>query len=91
MTERFKELERELAKLPEAKREQWVSHFLEELSANEEEANGEVAIQREWIGGRRPTQEEVDEAVTQLREFRKGKTLGDDITIKELINEGRRY
>lgn len=37
-----------------------------------------------------PSREKVREAIKALREFRKGKTLGD-ITIRELIEEGRRY
>ncbi len=39
------------------------------------------------IGGRRRT---VGEAIDAIREFRKGNTLGD-ITIRELIEEGRRH
>jgi prevent-host-death family protein len=33
---------------------------------------------------------DVGEVIEALREFRKGKTLGD-ISIRELIEEGRRY
>jgi prevent-host-death family protein len=29
--------------------------------------------------------------IAQIREFRKGRTLGDEITIRELIEEGRQY
>jgi prevent-host-death family protein len=29
--------------------------------------------------------------IAQIREFRKGRKLGDDITIRELIEEGRRF
>ncbi len=39
------------------------------------------------VGGRRRT---VGEAIDAIREFRKGNTLGD-ITIRELIEEGRRH
>jgi prevent-host-death family protein len=29
--------------------------------------------------------------IEQIREFRKGRKLGEDITIRKLIEEGRRY
>ena len=45
---------------------------------------------RHWIGGRKPTREEVVRAIDGMRELRKGITLGDDLTIRELIDEGRR-
>ncbi len=32
----------------------------------------------------------VPEAIAALRELRKGNILGDDVTIRELIEEGRR-
>lgn len=34
---------------------------------------------------------DVRSVIAQIREFRKGRRLGDDITIRELIEEGRRY
>jgi prevent-host-death family protein len=37
-----------------------------------------------------PSREKVRETIEALKEFRKGKTLGD-VTIRELIEEGRRY
>jgi hypothetical protein len=92
MTELLQELERELAKLPAEKQDRWVSHFLKELSSETRVVNGdnEDNAKGEWIGGRRPSQEEVTEAMRKLQELRRGITLGDDIGIKELINEGRR-
>lgn len=33
----------------------------------------------------------VTEALDELRELRKGITLGPDVTIKEMIEEGRRW
>jgi hypothetical protein len=48
-------------------------------------------FERQWIGGRKPTQEEISEAIEQLTQFNKGRILGKDVTIKDLINEGRRY
>jgi len=34
---------------------------------------------------------DVRAVIAQIREFRKGRKLGDDITIRELIEEGRRF
>jgi prevent-host-death family protein len=33
---------------------------------------------------------DIGSVIAQIREFRKGRKLGDDITIRELIEEGRR-
>lgn len=33
----------------------------------------------------------TEEVIRELREFRKGNFLGDDLTIRDLIEEGRRY
>jgi hypothetical protein len=45
----------------------------------------------QWIGGRKPSQEEIIQAADQIKLLREGNILGNDITLKELINEGRRY
>ena len=34
---------------------------------------------------------DIRSVIAQIREFRKGRKLGDDITIRELIEEGRRF
>jgi antitoxin (DNA-binding transcriptional repressor) of toxin-antitoxin stability system len=34
---------------------------------------------------------DIHSVIAQIREFRKGRKLGDDITIRELIEEGRRF
>lgn len=34
---------------------------------------------------------DVQAAIAAVREFRKGRRLGDDLTIRQLIEEGRRY
>ncbi len=34
---------------------------------------------------------DVRSVVAEIREFRSGRTLGGDITIRELIEEGRRF
>jgi hypothetical protein len=91
MTELLQELERKLAALPEEKQEQWVSHFLEELDAQTHDTNENTFGEWQWIGGRKPTQEEIVEAIEKIRQLSEGNILGDDITIKELINEGRRF
>ena len=90
MTQLLQELERKLATLPESKQEQWVSHFLEELAEDTNGTETKSTAGGEWIGGRKPAQNKVEEAIKHLRQFRKGKTLGDDITLKDLINEDRR-
>ena len=34
---------------------------------------------------------DIHTVIAQIREFRKGRKLGGDITIRELIEEGRRF
>ena len=34
---------------------------------------------------------DIRAVIAQIREFRKGRKLGDDVTIRELIEEGRRF
>ena len=34
---------------------------------------------------------DVRAAIAEIKEFRKGRTLGGDVTIRELIEEGRRF
>ncbi len=89
MAQRLQELERKLATLPEAQQEQWISHFLDEL-ATDAAVEAIVTDSHQWINGRKPSQKKVAEAVEQLRQLRVGKRLGDDLTTKELIDEGRR-
>ena len=43
-----------------------------------------------WFGGRKPSQKESAQAIDRWRKLRKGITLGDDLTIRQLIDEGRR-
>ena len=40
-----------------------------------------------------PAEQAIDvrSVIAQIREFRKGRKLGKDITIRELIEEGRRF
>lgn len=40
-------------------------------------------------GAARP--DDVRAAIAEIKEFRKGRILGDDVTIRELIEEGRRF
>ena len=35
--------------------------------------------------------DDIRSVIAQIREFRKGRKLGDDITIRELVEEGRRF
>ena len=90
MTELLQELERKLAKLPAEAQKRWVSHFLSELALAESNRPAKPEFEREWIGGRRPTPEEVAEAVAKIKELSKGNILGDALTTKDLINAGRR-
>jgi hypothetical protein len=41
--------------------------------------------------GGRPKGMTAHEAVDRIRELRKGVTLGDEISVKELVDEGRKY
>jgi hypothetical protein len=97
MTELLQELERKLAELPTDEQEAWLSRFLKELSLEGHEPDGHALAEEandekgEWISGRRPTKEEISDAVRRLKELSKGNILGDDITLKDLINGGRRY
>jgi len=34
---------------------------------------------------------DVRAVIAEIKEFRKGRTLGDDLTIRDLIEEGRRF
>ena len=34
---------------------------------------------------------DVRDVIAQIRQFRKGRKLGGDVTIRDLIEEGRRY
>ena len=76
-----------LSRLPEAVQEQYASRWLEELETEKDPVSGNEA---QWIGGRKPTPEEVTEAVRKIKETRKGRMLGEDLTIREMIEEGRR-
>ena len=33
---------------------------------------------------------DLESLIAQMREFRRGRRLGDDLTVRDLINEGRR-
>jgi prevent-host-death family protein len=35
--------------------------------------------------------DDIRSVIAQIREFRKGRKLGDDSTIRELVEEGRRF
>jgi antitoxin (DNA-binding transcriptional repressor) of toxin-antitoxin stability system len=38
-----------------------------------------------------PTEADIRAVIAEIREFRKGHRLGDDLTIRQLIDEGRRF
>lgn len=87
----LQELERKLATLPQAEQEEWVARFLEELAAETDNTGDIVLNDGHWIGGQKPTQAQVNAAIERLVRFREGKTLGNDTTLKDLIDEGRRF
>ena len=76
-----------LSQLPGPVQERYASRWLEELE--NEEATSPLG-ESKWIGGRQPTPEETAEAVQRIKETRKGRILGEDLTIREMIEEGRR-
>jgi len=39
----------------------------------------------------KPSLDEIQQVIQELRELRKGNVLGEDIQIRELIEDGRRY
>jgi hypothetical protein len=62
--------------LPESEQDKYAAQFLKELLENETDTG------RQWIGGRKPTKEEIASAIEGLRQFQKGKILGPDLTIR---------
>ena len=88
MTQTMQRVIERLSKLPEAEQERMAARILEALEA--EEKTSPQSMDRHWVGGRRPTKEEVTKAIAGLEELSKQLTLGD-LSIRELIEEGRRY
>ena len=82
MTDRLQTAMEKAKRLPRAAQDRIAALV---LGAIEEEG-----ADRRWIGGRRPTKEESARAADRWRKLRKGITLGNDITIRDLIDEGRR-
>lgn len=68
-----------------------LSRLLDEVAAG-----GEVEITKHGVPVARlvsaapEKRRSVREAIEDLKEFRKGVTLGDDLTIRQLVEEGRR-
>ncbi len=89
MTQAMQRVIERLSRLPEEKQDAFAARILETLEA--EEKNSPWVADRHWVGGRKPTKEEVARTIDRWRELRKDITLGDDLTIHDLINEGRRY
>ncbi len=77
-----------LSRLPEEKQERIAARILEALEA--EEKTKPWAADRQWIGGRKPTKEEVAQAIAGLEKLSKKLTLGG-LSIREMIEEGRCY
>ena len=87
MTQTMQRVIERLSQLPEAQQERIAARILKQLEAEENES---WIADRQWIGGRKPARDDVIGAINGMKELRKGITLGDDLTIRELINEGRR-
>jgi hypothetical protein len=89
MIKQFEELEERLSKLPTAEQELWVSHFLEELQSTtvgKDIANESTEM---WIGGQKPSTIDIAEAIENLTKLSKSNRLGHNLSLKEMINEGR--
>lgn len=86
MVLQFQELERKLGALPAAEQVERIEHFLEELEVQGSGAN----VAASWIAGREPSQEGIVATIEQLCQFREGNILGDEHSLRDLIDEGRR-
>ncbi len=87
MTQAMQRVIERLSRLPEEKQERIAARILEALEA--EEKTKPWAADRQWIGGRKPTKEEVAQAIAGLEKLSKKLTLGG-LSIREMIEEGRR-
>ncbi len=88
MTQAMQRVIERLSRLPEEKQERIAARILETLEA--EEKTKPWAADRQWIGGKRPSREEVTQAIAGLEELSKKLTLGG-LSIREMIEEGRCY
>ncbi len=88
MTQAMQRVIERLSRLPEEKQERLAARILEALEA--EEKTKPWAADRHWVGGRKPTKEKVAQAIAGLEKLSHELTLGD-LSIRELIEEGRRY
>lgn len=87
MTQVMQRVIERLSRLPVAVQEKYASRWLEELDNEDHPASGNEV---RWIGGRKPTPEEATEAVRKIKESRKGRILGEDLTIRDMIEDGWR-
>ncbi len=88
MTQAMQRVIERLSRLPEEKQERLAARILEALEA--EERTKPWAADRHWVGGRKPTKEEIAQAIAGLEKLSQELTLGD-LSIRELIEEGRCY
>lgn len=96
MTQRVRQLTDRLSRLPRAMQDRWASRFLARLekelgsaASSEEEDLDDVEASDQWVGGRRPTPEEVRQVFRELADLRKRQKLGG-LSIRDMIEEGRR-
>lgn len=82
----IQEIEAAIEKLPPDELQAflgWIDRYREEAS------RVEAPHERHWIGGEQPNRADVKTAVEHLKTLREGVTLGSDLTIRQLIDEGR--
>ena len=78
---------KKLASLPDREQDVIAVRLLKELGAEEEEQLPPGG----WLGGSKPSRETTERAVDHMLALRKGTTLGPGLTIRDLIEEGRRF
>lgn len=91
MMPKLHELEQKLASLPADEQAVWIERFLAELQRHTAPERSERELPGVWIAGDAPDSVAVAAAIEQLEQFARGKTLGKDLRLRDLIDEGRRY
>jgi hypothetical protein len=88
MTQILKTAFERLVALPEVEQDIFAERILAELEGaiSEDTPSG-----FQWIGGRKPSQEETNKAIARNQALRQGVFLGKETTLRDLIDEGRRF
>ncbi len=87
MTQLLKAVIEKLVSLPDREQDAIAARLLKELGAATEESLPPGV----WLGGSKPTRETTERAVDHILALRKGTTLGPGLTVRDLIDEGRRF